>query len=65
MITDVRGWKALGHKLPGDKITKVKLLASRIDADVEWKMNGHKGKDKEDKDDKDDADEKGGQLGMF
>jgi hypothetical protein len=56
----------MGHKLPGDKITKVKLLASRIDADVEWKMNG-KSKDKEDKDkdDKDDGDEKGGQLGMF
>ena len=66
VITEVRGWKAMGHKLPGDKITKVKLLASRIDADVEWKMNG-KSKDKEDKekDDKDDADEKGGQLGMF
>jgi topoisomerase-4 subunit A len=66
VITEVRGWKAMGHKLPGDKITKVKLLASRIDADVEWKMNG-KAKDKEDKekDDKDEGDDKGGQLGMF
>ncbi len=66
VITEVRGWKALGHKLPGEKITRVKLLASRIDADVEWKMNG-KSKDKEDKekDDKDEGDEKGGQLGIF
>ncbi len=66
VITEVRGWKALGHKLPGEKITRVKLLASRIDADVEWKMNG-KSKDKEDKekDDKDEGDEKGGQLCIF
>ncbi|MBD0258808.1 MAG: DNA gyrase/topoisomerase IV subunit A, partial [Cytophagales bacterium] len=63
LIAEVRGWKAMGHKLPGDKINRVKLLASRSDADVEWKMNGNKGKDKEEKEEE--VEEKVGQLGMF
>lgn len=69
ILTEPRGWRAMGNKLPGDKITKVKLLASRIDADVEWRIlppskNGKEDHSKDNGKD-DDPEEKGGQLGIF
>jgi topoisomerase-4 subunit A len=35
VLIDVKGWKALGNKLSNHKVTKVKLLASKPERDVE------------------------------
>lgn len=35
MLIDVKGWKAIGNKLPQDNIKKVKLLAKKAEDDVE------------------------------
>lgn len=35
MLTEVRGWKALGNKLSNYKVLRVKMLASKPDNDIE------------------------------
>jgi topoisomerase-4 subunit A len=35
MLTEVRGWKALGNKLSNYKVLRVKMLASKPERDIE------------------------------
>lgn len=35
MLIDVKGWKAMGNRLTNNKVLKVKLLASKVEDDVE------------------------------
>ncbi|MDQ3396125.1 MAG: DNA gyrase/topoisomerase IV subunit A, partial [Bacteroidota bacterium] len=42
MLIDVKGWKAMGNKLPNQKISKVKLLAVKPSDDVETKIETEK-----------------------
>ena len=35
MLIDIKGWKALGNRLTNNKVLKVKLLASKVEDDIE------------------------------
>lgn len=35
MLIDIKGWKAMGNRLTNNKVLKVKLLASKVEDDVE------------------------------
>ena len=35
MLIDIKGWKAMGNRLTNNKVLKVKLLASKVEDDIE------------------------------
>ncbi|MDN4164084.1 DNA gyrase/topoisomerase IV subunit A [Cytophagales bacterium LB-30] len=38
MMIEVKGWKAIGNKLPVQKFKKIKVLASKVEEDMEAKL---------------------------
>jgi topoisomerase-4 subunit A len=38
MLIDIKGWKAIGNRLTNNKVLKVKLLASKVEDDIEKVM---------------------------
>jgi topoisomerase IV subunit A len=40
MLIDVKGWKSIGNKLSNYNVTKVKIMASKVEDDVEKDVSG-------------------------